>query len=116
MRRVLALTVAALVLASVFAGGADARPKYKSQFEKKYPDVKKKAGGKLTCNVCHKGKKKKDRNAYGDALAKHTGKNNKDAGKIDEALVKTEKDKPSKDSKETFGDILKRGDLPAGTK
>ena len=111
MRKMIACAVAALLVGSVLYSGADARPQYKSEFEKKYPKVK--AANKITCDACHvTGEKdKKKRNDYGTALAKAIGKNEKDKGKIDEALGKTEKEKSGTKDK-TFGDLLEDGKLP----
>ena len=70
------------------------------------------------CNLCHKGKKKKDRNAYGEALSqfldKKKDKNNKE--KIEEALEKVAKLKsdPNDDQAATFGDLIAQRKLPAG--
>jgi hypothetical protein len=70
------------------------------------------------CNVCHKGKSKKDHNAYGDALAKlldkKADKENKD--KIREALaaVAKESSDPENASAVTFGALLEEGKLPGG--
>ena len=115
MRKMIACAVAALLIGSVLYSGADARPQYKSAFEKKYPKVK--AANKITCDACHvKGEKnKKKRNNYGTALAKAVKKNEKDKGKIDDALVKTEKEKSAIKDK-TFGDLLTDAKLPASTK
>lgn len=68
------------------------------------------------CNVCHVGKNKKDRNAYGEALAelldKKEDKDNKD--KIRQAL-ETVAAKPSAGAgSPTFGDLIKEGKLPGG--
>ena len=70
------------------------------------------------CNVCHKGKSKKDHNAYGDALAKlldkKADKENKD--KIREALaaVAKESSDPENASAVTFVALLEEGKLPGG--
>eukprot|EP00913_Durusdinium_trenchii_P008943 g8409.t1 len=85
-----------------------ARPKYFSAFAKKYPNVSE--AKKTKCNVCHFGKKKKNRNDYGKALMKNISKNEKDAAKITAALEKTESAKNAKG--ETFGSLLKAGKLP----
>jgi hypothetical protein len=71
---------------------------------------------KAKCNVCHVGKSKKDRNAYGQALAelldKKEDKDNKD--KIRQAL-ETVASKPSAGAgSPTFGDLIKDGKLPGG--
>lgn len=70
------------------------------------------------CNVCHKGKSKKDRNAYGEALAKlldkKDDKDNKD--KIRQALetVAKESSNPADASAPTFGALIEQGKLPGG--
>lgn len=71
---------------------------------------------KAKCNVCHVGKSKKDRNAYGEALAelldKKEDKDNKD--KIRQAL-ETVAAKPSAGAgSPTFGALIKEGKLPGG--
>ena len=101
-------------LAVGFNVRVEARPAYKTQFDKVYPDVaKNQDGGKTKCTVCHEeGDDKKKRNNYGEALSKNTGKNEKDEDKIKEALTKTEPEKSAIKDK-TFGDLLKEGKLPA---
>ena len=70
------------------------------------------------CNVCHMGKSKKDRNAYGHALAerldKKEDKENKD--KIRQALetVAKESSNPADASAPTFGALIEQGKLPGG--
>ncbi|MFM9059450.1 MAG: hypothetical protein ACKOSQ_10065 [Planctomycetaceae bacterium] len=65
------------------------------------------------CNVCHVGKDKKDRNAYGEALDKlldkKADKENKE--KIRKALDEVAK-MPSKVEGKTFGDLIADGKLP----
>jgi hypothetical protein len=67
------------------------------------------------CNVCHVGKSKKDRNAYGEALAqrldKKEDKDNTD--KIRKALEEVAA-LPSQESGKTFGDLIQAGKLPGG--
>lgn len=110
MRKLIAVAAATLVFATAFAGSVDARPGYKTAFEKKYPKVKE--ANKVDCNTCHEGMDKKNRNNYGMALGKVIAKNEKDNGKIDEALGKIEAEKSAVEGK-TFGDLLKDGKLPA---
>lgn len=114
MRKMIACAVAALLIGSLLYNGADARPQYKSAFDKQYPKVK--AANKTTCDVCHvKGEKdKKKRNNYGTALAKNIKAKEKDKTKIAEALTKTEKEKSAIKDK-TFGDLLKDAKLPNAT-
>ena len=66
------------------------------------------------CNVCHVGKSKKDRNAYGEALAERLDKetDKKDVEKIRKALEEVA-GLPSKVEGKTFGDLIKDGKLPA---
>jgi len=67
------------------------------------------------CNVCHAGTSKKERNAYGNALADLLDKKEdaKNVEKIRDAL-KTVAAMPSGTDGATFGDLLKQGKLPGG--
>jgi hypothetical protein len=64
------------------------------------------------CNVCHVGKSKKDRNAYGEALAELLDKN-EDKSNVEKIRASLEKvaGMESPDGG-TFGDRLKAGKLP----
>jgi len=66
------------------------------------------------CNVCHAGSNKKERNAYGNALADLLDKkeDKKNAEKIRQAL-ETVAAMPSADGGPTFGELLKQGKLPS---
>lgn len=91
--------------------GDDADPE--SELAKLIKDKKKK------CLVCHQGKKKKNRNAYGEQLSEllDKKKDKKDLEKIVAALKKVEampSDPKDKDSK-TFGEIIAAGNLPGGS-
>ena len=70
------------------------------------------------CNVCHKGKSKKDHNSYGIALEKLLDKKaDKDnVEKIREALetVSKETSNPDDPAAPTFGDLIEEGKLPGG--
>jgi mono/diheme cytochrome c family protein len=118
MKTVLAFGgVATLVLALFAATEAEARPQYQKAFLGKYKNVTV-AAKKAKCNICHRkkkvGEKGKPRNDYGSAMQKSLpAKNCKVVVKILEAMVKTEVVKVAKDKKETFGDRLKAGKLPA---
>ena len=117
MKKLLALSgVMVLAIAFVAATEADARPQYNKSFLGKYKKVT--AAKKAKCNVCHRkkkaGEKGKPRNDYGIAMQKNLpAKNCKVVAKIVAALTKTEKVKVVKTKKETFGDRLKAGKLPA---
>ena len=100
---------------------------FKKEFEAKY--VKKDpatpeetalavAVKQAKCNVCHVGKKKKDRNAYGKALSEllDRKKDKKDKAKIQEALdtVAELKSNPEDPTSPTFGKLISQGKLPCG--
>lgn len=119
--------LAAVGVLMVFASKqAEARPKYYSSFQKKYPEVVKENDvlEKVKCNACHIGQPKaKKWNAYGVAL--RTALENELGGKdkigkagvldvkvIEAALKKTEEAKSEIEGK-TFGDLLKEKKLPA---
>ena len=71
------------------------------------------------CNVCHAGSSKKERNAYGQALAERLDKKEdaKNVEKIKKALeeVAALSSDPSKADAPTFGKLIEEGKLPAGT-
>jgi cytochrome c2 len=71
---------------------------------------------KVKCNVCHVGKKKTDRNAYGNALSEllDRKKDYKNKAKINEALDKVAamKSNPDDPNSPTFGDLINQGKLP----
>ena len=69
------------------------------------------------CNVCHMGMNKKDRNAYGNALAELLDKKEdaKNMEKIRQSLEKVAgmPSDPAKSDSPKFGDLIKQGKLPA---
>lgn len=71
------------------------------------------------CNVCHAGSNKKERNAYGNALAELLDKkaDAKNVEKIKDALNKVAgmSSDSSKPDAPTFGDLMKQGKLPGGS-
>src|SRR5438552_12438696 len=79
---------AAIAVSALFACvvSSEARPAYKKEWEAKYLKMVP-AAEQAKCNVCHVGEKKKDRNVYGQALAKLLTKDDmKDIPKIQKAL------------------------------
>jgi hypothetical protein len=70
------------------------------------------------CNVCHVGKSKKDRNAYGNALAERLDKDadKKDVEKIKKVLqeVAALSSDPANADAPTFGSLIEQGKLPGG--
>ncbi len=107
------LSLSFAVLCAGFAmSSAEARPKYFSEFKDMYPNVTGAAEAK--CDVCHAGKDKKMRNAFGNDYGMIlNAKNSKDVEQIKKALKGVEA-KPSKVAGKTYGDLLKEGKLPAG--
>jgi hypothetical protein len=100
---------------------------FKKEFDDKYvkkdpttPEEKALAAAvaEAKCNVCHVGKNKKDRNAYGEALNKLLDKkaDMKDKAKIQAALdtVASEKSKADDPNSPTFGELIPQGKLPGG--
>ncbi len=88
---------------------AEARPNYLKAFAGKYKGLAAQAK-KVKCGVCHFGKSKKNRNDYGKAVAKGTGKKQKKSDIIDKAFTKAESMKNAKGM--TFGELIKAGKLP----
>ena len=70
------------------------------------------------CNVCHMGSSKKERNAYGHALAERLNKKEdaKNVDKIRESLEKVAAmpSDPAKADGPTFGALIEQGKLPGG--
>ena len=111
---------------AVCAGSA-ARPAFAiKQFFDEFKAVYVKDGSPLAaavetakCNVCHMGKSKKDRNAYGNALAelldkKEDAKNVEKIRKALEDVAKLPSDPNNKDAP-TFGKLIEDGKLPGGS-
>jgi hypothetical protein len=96
---------------------AQARPQYMKIWLETYPDVAEKNNVKKTvsCNVCHVGARKQNRNEYGKAIVKALdGKKNvpaKNKDAIVDFLKAAAKEKNS-DGK-TFGELLEANELPA---
>jgi hypothetical protein len=111
----------AVALGIALVAGPSARPAFAiKQFFDEFKAVYVKDGSPLAaavesakCNVCHKGSSKKDRNAYGEALAERLDKKEdaKNPAKIKMALEEVAK-LPSP-AGATFGALLAEGKLPA---
>ena len=120
MRNLMHVSLGLVCAIAVLAGSllinaepAHARAQYLKGFIAKYPDVKQAKAVK--CGVCHPGKDKHERNAYGQALGGILKKENvKEAETIKAALTEAEaKEGPSG---KTFGELLKDGKLPCEKK
>lgn len=111
----------AVCLVACFAAPSAAFPQFQKQFVLKYADGSDEAYAdavkEAKCFVCHQGKKKKNRNAYGQALHQYLGKKDKkDVDKIVTALetVADESSDPDDPDAPTFGELIAGGDLPGG--
>lgn len=130
MRRIVLATICGSFLGAILilaARTANADKAFRDEFIAKYvkpdsSDTKDKAFAeacdKAKCAICHEGRSKKDRNAYGKELAKllkrDTDKENKP--KIQAALDKVAQLKlnPDDSKSPTFGELIQAGKLPAG--
>ena len=112
---------------ALMAEPAQAIPPFKKEFDLKYLHKDSQAPNevalvevveKVKCNVCHVGKDKKMRNAYGDSLAELLDKKEdaKNPEKIQDALIKVEalNSVPGDANSPTFGDLIRQGKLPGG--
>ena len=114
------------VLTAAFVLGSAAREAFAiKQFADEFKAVYVKDGTPLAaaveeakCNVCHVGKSKKDRNAFGNALAERLDKKEdaKNVEKIRKALeeVAALSSDPAKADAPTFGQLIAEGKLPGG--
>ncbi len=133
MKRSLAFFFCLSALIAVMVFGriptAQAFPQFFKVFEEKYvgdksTEVQKTLAANIDrvskCNVCHDPRKddsgkasKKNRNPYGESLAKMLTKDDKkDTEKITKSLVEVEAKKIPDSAKETIGALLKDGKLP----
>jgi len=110
------ITTVAVMMAVGFIA-LSARPAYAvkqfyDEFKEVYGNLDASAVAKAKCNICHEGKSKKDKNAYGKELDKllDRKKDAKNPEKIREALEKVAGMKSP--SGKTWGEILKSGKLP----
>ena len=129
MRRCNVPVVAVGLLVAIVAGSSSksaySRPAYDKEFKALYvkpegtPAEKALATevGTAKCNVCHVGKEKKERNAYGKTIGEILGeKNIKDVEKIKASLEKAAgmPSDPADAASVKFGDLIKEGKLPGG--
>jgi hypothetical protein len=119
MRKAAVMMFGALAVLNFGIGPAAAIPFFQAQFKEMYVagsdnQAFKDAFESAKCNTCHKGKKKTDRNPYGEELAKLLDKkaDAKNAEKVKEALM-TVGDLKNADGK-TYGELIKEGKLPGG--
>lgn len=128
MRRFLTIAVLTAIACGVSATAADAVPAFRKVWVAKYVDADLNpefaaAVKKASCNVCHAGKKKTERNAYGAELSKLLDKadysskrmkgdeSEKATAEIVAALDKIEAAKTPAGT--TFKELFEAGELPA---
>jgi len=127
-RAVLLSLAAAFALTITFVAAIDeahAIPQFSKEFKAKYVDndssdpVMKEFAAKVKkakCNVCHVGKKKKNRNAYGEHLSEllDKKKDKKNKEKIQQSLDKVAAMKvdPDDENSPTYGELFASGKLP----
>ena len=114
------------LLLSWSGSAAKADPRFRKQFEELY--VKKDSAEpseqafaakvkKAKCNLCHVGRNRKMRNAYGAELSKllDRKKDAKNVEKIRKAMatVAEIKANPDDENSPTFGELIAQGELPA---
>lgn len=126
MKKVCVCLVIGLVALSWSFGSASALPPFNKEWVAKYKDGSSNAKfveavETAKCNVCHEGTSKKMKNDYGKAVGKYLTKAKYNEIKEDEAaakkyilegLTKCETEKCS--SGQTYGEVLKKGELPGG--
>jgi hypothetical protein len=121
MKKLGLMLVCALCALAFGVHSASAIPPFSAAFVKKYVDGNDnaafvEAAKTAKCNVCHVGKDKKEKNAYGKALDELLDKkaDAKDEEKINAALDTVAGQKPE-GAEKTYGDLIKEGLLPGGT-
>ncbi|HET6878546.1 MAG TPA: hypothetical protein VFI31_00140 [Pirellulales bacterium] len=117
MKMVVTVVFVVGLLCSVLRNEAVARPRYLDAFKERYAPDPGSDYGRLVndskCFICHpETSTKKSRNAYGVALSKVIGKNEKVKANVEKALGKIEKEKSP--AGKTFGELIQEGKLPGG--
>ncbi|MGA2063968.1 MAG: hypothetical protein ABSG86_03315 [Thermoguttaceae bacterium] len=118
------LIAAGLVVISAGPAGADKafREGFRAKYVKADSDDPKDGAFREAfldagCNLCHVGDERTNRNAYGQALAKFLKRATdvKNKQKIQDALDKVAgmKSNPDDPNSPTFGELIRRGKLPA---
>lgn len=126
MTKLVATTLGLAVVVAIVWGPslqqAGAKAPYKKEWDRMYMQdgspMFKALEGKSNCNICHQGKNRKNRNAYGQAIAKFLEKGDeKKPDKIVAALEKAAKEKsdPNNSDSPTFGELIEKGELPITT-
>ena len=96
-----------VLVAAGMVGPVYGQPIYQREFKETYTKI-----AKFDCAICHRGKEKQNRTAYGQDLTESLGvKNQKDEEAILKAFRETET-KPCGTEKKTYGDYLLNGEIP----
>jgi hypothetical protein len=126
MRRFVVTIIAGMIFFSSSAPRASAIIQFGKEFQKRYitPKTDKEFAElamdkKISCLLCHQGKKRKNHNPYGKHLVKllDKKKDRKDVEKIVAALKKIEKmhSDPKDDKSLTYGELIKANKFPGGS-
>lgn len=124
MKKVCLSLAGGLLVVALMASQASALPPFNKEFAAKYVEGNSNAAfveavGTAKCNACHEGTSKKNKNAYGKAVAMFLTKAefekvkaDADAAKkyIDEGLEKAAAEKSA--SGKTYGELIAEGKLP----
>ncbi len=110
-----------LIVCSLITTPALAVPNFLKQYVTKYaetPEGFAELSKRDSCLVCHQGKKRKNRNAYGEAL--HELLHKKDKDDVEKILAAIETvaaltSDPDTEGAPTFGELIVAGKLPGGT-
>ncbi len=122
MKRLFVVSFVFVFAAVVWVRATSAIPAFQKEFYAKYltDDTNEEyvtTVKEAKCFLCHVGKKKKNRNVYGEALSEllDKKKDKKDKEKIQAALDQVAEMKvEDKDDSPTFGDLIREGKLPGG--
>ena len=123
MKKKVWIAVASLLLVSAMSTKSLAIIQFHKEFVAAYVETSKneefvKLVTEAKCYICHVGKKRTKRNAYGQQLAEllDKKKDKSDKKKIQEALAKVAEmhSDPEDEKSPTFGELIKSGKLPGG--
>jgi hypothetical protein len=117
------VAAASLALLSLLSSQSAAIIQFHKEFVAAYVETSKdegfvKAATEAKCYICHVGKKRTNRNAYGQQLSEllDKKKDKSDKKKIQEALAKVAemRSDPEDEKSPTFGELIAEGKLPGG--
>jgi hypothetical protein len=117
------LLIATFVLVGILSPPSSAIIQFHQEFVATYVEESEdeefvRAAKEARCYICHVGKKRTNRNVYGEQLSEllDKKKDKSDKKKIHEALEKVARlhSDPKDEKSPTFGELIKEGKLPGG--